>query len=171
MIVTARNYLEEVLKTIGISKVFGKLADIEGAMKPTLWAVLENPEPEEYTPNHTKQLFIDSDGRRQYHIKDYDASAVLTVRIGATKDEIAAKYQRDFLRLLKRYIPDADNYRLEIVPLSADLNPADDELSNTPHVLLRIRVSGGLWRRTDTPLIQAVVPEGEIIQNPKELEE
>lgn len=69
MIVTARSYLEDVLKTIGISKVFSKLADIEGAMKPTLWAVLENPEPEEYTPNYTKQLYIDQDGRRQYHIK------------------------------------------------------------------------------------------------------
>lgn len=171
MIVTARSYLEDVLKTIGISKVFSKLADIEGAMKPTLWAVLENPEPEEYTPNYTKQLYIDQDGRRQYHIKDYDATAVLTVRIGATKDEIAAKYKREFLRILKRYIPDADNYRLEIVPLSADLNPADDELPNTPHVLLRIRFTGGLWRRTDTPLIQAVTPDGEIVRNSKKLEE
>lgn len=93
------------------------------------------------------------------------------MRIGATKDEIAAKYKREFLRILKRYIPDADNYRLEIVPLSADLNPADDELPNTPHVLLRIRFTGGLWRRTDTPLIQAVTPDGEIVRNSKKLEE
>lgn len=171
MIVTARKYLEDVLKAIGIAKVFGKLADIEGAMKPVLWAVLENPEPEEFTPNRTRQLFVDTGSIRQYHIKDYDVTAVLTVRIGATKDETAAKYKRDFLKNLKRYIPDQDDYRIEVTPLSADLNPEDYELPGTPHVLLRIRFTGGLWRQEGSPLIKVVEPYGEIVKHPKELEE
>ena len=170
MIITSRNYLESLLTEIGIPKIFFKLIDIESAMKPALWAVIENPDPEEYTESRARELFVDKDKKRTYHIKDYDVSAVLTVRIGAKKDEIANSYKRAFIENIVRCIEDFKGYRITITLVNGDLNPSDYELTDAPHVLIKVRFSGGLWRLENTPLIEKVVPEGEIVKN-NELEE
>lgn len=164
MIITGRTYLEELLAAIGVPKIFYKLSDLDSAMKPASWALLESPNPEEYTESRSRELFTDTGGIRTYHIKDYDCTVVLTVRIGTKKDETANNFKRAFLKGLKRYIADDDNYRISITALSGALNPSDYELTDTPHVLIRVRFEGGLWRREDAPLIQVVVPEGEIVK-------
>lgn len=164
MIITGKKYLEELVQAIGVPKIFHKLSDLEGAIKPAIWALLETPNPEEYTENRSKELFIDKAGVRTYHIKDYDCAVVLTVRIGTKKDETANAFKRAFLKGLKRSIPDDEDYRIDVTALSGALNPSDYELTDTPHVLIRVRFEGGLWHREDAPLIQVVVPEGEIVK-------
>lgn len=171
MIVTARKYCETVLKEIGIEKIFLKLSDLNGAMKPNLWGMIENPAPEDYVPNHCRELFTDQEKRRTYHIKDYDVTAILIVRIGGTKDEIVNQYKRAFLKKLKRWIADEEGYLIEVTPVNSDLNPAESELPNDPHILLQIRFSGGVWKKEETALIQEAALLGEIVKNPKELEE
>ena len=173
MILTAKKYLEDLLKEIGIKKVYPNLAAAE-QIKPILWALIENPELEEYQANY-ERIFQDREieGRKMriYHIKEHDASAVLAVHLGGTKAAEINSYKRLLLSRLKKSIEDPDGYRIDITPLSSDLEPEEYELSKDPVFLLRIHFSGGLWRREESPLILDVIPEGEIVKNPKELEE
>lgn len=169
MILTAKKYLEDLLKEIGIKKVYPNLAAAE-QIKPILWAILEDPEPEEYTANY-QRIFTDHNKVRTYHIKEYDTAVTLTIHIGGTNRDQVNKYKRSLLSQLKKSIEDPDGYRIDIVPLSSDLNPEEYELSKDPFFVIRIRFLGGLWHREASPLIKEVIPEGEVVRNPKELEE
>lgn len=169
MILTARRYFDDLLKEIGIKHVYTTLAAAR-RMKPILWAMIDNPDPEEYTPNYYR-MYTDREGIRTYHIKDYDATLILSVRIGAQKDETANHYKRTLLQRLARMIEDPDGYQIAVSPVHSDLNPEEYELPESPEIIIRIRFAGGLWRQEAAQLIQEVVPMGEIVKNPKELEE
>ena len=161
MILIARTYLEELLEQIGVKKVFPRLSAL-GNIKPPIWAVIENPDPEEYSPNY-ERMFTDEGKIRTYHIKHYDATLVLTVRLGGMKDITVNTFKREFLKKLKKWIEDSEGYRMDIAPLSGDLNPEESELAKSPTLLIRVRFTGGLWQREEAPLIKDVILVGEIV--------
>lgn len=172
MIVIAKNYLINLLQEIGLANV-GTKNDwrqvVTSQMKPRAYALIEKPDPEEYTRN-VGRIYEDSDTERIYHSKEYDCSVIFQVIIGGMSEEEVAGYKRQFIGRLARNLTDPSGYRIDIVPLAAGLAPEDSELGDEPVVAIRIRFMGGVWKSKAVKLIKEIGLEGKIIKNKNEME-
>lgn len=171
MMTTAKRYILGILDAIGIGAdavYHGRIA-AKGRMKPRLYGIVENPDPEEYTYN-AERIYQDIDGKRIYHSKEYDASVVYEIWIGGMTEEDVSQKKREFLQRLDRNIWDSNGYRISVNPLASDLNPEESELGDEVVVVLRLRFTGGVWKIKKVNLIEDFVLDGKIIRQTKEWE-
>ncbi|MCM0757350.1 hypothetical protein M7775_02050 [Sporomusa sphaeroides DSM 2875] len=165
MIAYCIQYVESVLLSQNVKEIYTKPEDAT-RHKGSRYALILEDNPEQNERDGSKIAYFDDmvNRVRTYHIRAYQTTLSLEVRLVDKTPEAATGMKNAFLSSLgKRFIDPAD-YAIEVSAGTAKLITDKSILTSGTGYSVTITFTGGIYTTRQVPLLGDVVPEGEFIK-------
>jgi hypothetical protein len=166
MIPACKSYLTTVLTSAGVTTVYAKQEDA-ARHKGAQYALMLVDDRADMSYDGSKVGKVDDleTMQRTYHIRRYQMTVGITVRIAARDDTAAYNLMSFFLGAVGRQFDDGAGYAIEVTP-AGEIRPITDKSIITTGAAYEVELnfSGGIYVTREVPLIGIVEPEGEIVE-------
>ncbi len=166
MIPACKSHLTSVLTSAGVTTVHARQEDAP-RHKGAQYALLLVDDRADMTYDGSKVGKVDNleTMKRTYHIRRYQMTVGITVRIADRDDTAAYNRMSSFLGKLGRQFDDGAGYAIEVTP-AGEVRPITDTSIITTGAAYEVELSfaGGIYTTKEVPLIGVVEPEGEIVE-------
>lgn len=165
MIADCTAYLKERLAALGVPEVYDRPEDAT-RHKGGRYALILEDEPEQSERDGAPVAYFDdmASRMRTYHIRAYQTTLSLEVRLVEQTPAAADHLKTAFLAGLARRFSDPSDYAIEVTAGTAKLITDKSVLTSGSGYSVTIAFAGGIYVTRQVPLLGDVAPEGEIIK-------
>jgi hypothetical protein len=158
-------YLKAKLTALGVPEVYDKPEDAT-RHKGSRYALILEDDPEQSDRDGSRiAYFDDMENRlRTYHIRAYQTTLSLEVRLIEKTPAAASQLKNAFLASLDRRFTDPADYAIEVTAGTAKIITDKSILTSGTGYTVTIAFAGGIYQTKQVPLLGDVAPEGEMIK-------
>ena len=167
MITIYKEYLIELLKKLELKRIYDNLDDLQRGRFAAPAAFVSVADQEDIEDDGSIVGYVDDQVNkiRRYKKRKYKVTNYISILLVSRNQSDAEQLKRDFLKLLKKSIPDAEGMAVLITPNESTLHLDEGILNNRFGREILIEFEGGIYTERLFKLIERFVPENtEIIR-------